>query len=150
MQKDNLEIKIRKGEKADAKAIEKIEKACFSHPWTAENIIDSFDNYTVFFVSLAENRISGYCGMQEIAGEGYITNVAVLPEMRGGGIATALLKALLDYAKEKGLEFVTLEVRKSNIPAINLYKKLDFRQVGERPNFYRDPTEDALLLTKFL
>jgi ribosomal-protein-alanine N-acetyltransferase len=88
--------------------------------------------------------------MHDIAGEGYITNVAVAPRFRRLGVATALLGALLSYAKENGLLFITLEVRESNRAARLLYGGLGFTDEGTRRNFYTDPAEDAIIMTKHL
>ncbi len=148
MQKDN--VLIRQGEISDSAAMAQIEKTCFSHPWTKEGIEEGFQNFTHYFVAQNEGEIIGYCGIQCLSGEGYITNVAVLPCFRGKGVASLILAELLEFAQNEKLEFVTLEVRESNTPAINLYSKMGFEPQGKRPNFYRDPKEAALLYTKFL
>ena len=75
-------------------------------------------------------------------------NVAVAPEARRRGIAEALVLDLVQALKEKGNHCLTLEVRASNAPAIALYEKLGFSQVGCRRNYYRNPREDALILRK--
>ena len=80
--------------------------------------------------------------------EGYITNVAVFPQYRKKGVATALIKRVFELAREKKLAFVSLEVRVSNSNAIALYKKAGFKEEGRRKSFYRDPREDALIMTK--
>lgn len=147
MQRDNLII--RKGTPADVRSIAEIETLCFAHPWSETDLLGGFDNFTHYFVAESEGELLGYCGMQVIAGEGYITNVAVKPQHRKQGFGVKILEELLTFSEGEGLEFVTLEVRESNAPAINLYKKMGFEEVGKRPNFYRDPKEDALLLTKF-
>ena len=82
--------------------------------------------------------------------EGYITNVAVSPAHRRKGVAARLLTELRIKAEEKGLSFVTLEVRASNEPAIALYRGAEYVEVGVRRNFYTNPKEDALLMTCFL
>ena len=131
----------------DVAEIKKIEDACFSTPWSERSILESLENpCSHFYIAKDEGRALGYIGIQIFSGEGYVTNVATLPECRKQGIA----KALVERAFENEMEFLTLEVRKSNIPAINLYKKLGFEEVGVRPRFYREPEEDALLMTKFL
>ena len=82
--------------------------------------------------------------LQIFCGEGYVTNVAVLPEYRRQGIAQKLILKEL----ENEMNFITLEVRKSNAPAINLYQKMGFENVGIRPRFYTAPDEDAVIMTK--
>ena len=126
--------------------IVKIEQACFSTPWSAQSIADSIaDANTHILVALVDGVVAGYMGLQIFSGEGYVTNVAVLPEFRGQGVAKALINAQL----QNDMEFITLEVRQSNTPAINLYQSFGFEPVGKRPRFYSHPTEDALLLTKY-
>lgn len=148
MQRDNVLVRL--GTPADAAKIAEIESLCFAHPWSEQDVLDGFQNFTHYFVAETEGEILGYCGIQIIAGEGYITNVAVTPQHRKQGFGLKILEELLNFSRLEKLSFVTLEVRESNIPAINLYKKMGFEKVGKRPNFYRDPREDALLLTNFL
>ncbi len=147
MQKDK--VLIREGHPADAGGIAEIEALCFAHPWSEADLLGGFDNCTRYVVAEMDGEILGYCGIQMVGGEGYITNVAVKPQHRKQGIGIKILEFLLNFSRTEGLEFVTLEVRESNLPAINLYKKMGFGEVGKRPNFYRDPKEDALLLTRF-
>ena len=79
--------------------------------------------------------------------EGQITNVAVHPDYRRRGLASAVLNSLMRYARSCHAESVTLEVRASNAAAIALYKKAGFSEVGRRRGFYTKPTEDAVLMT---
>ena len=83
-------------------------------------------------------------------GEVYITNVAVFPEFRRNGVGKALVECLVKQMKTEHADFVTLEVRKSNINAISLYEKCGFKKVGERKNFYEKPIEDAILMTYYM
>lgn len=123
----------------------KIEEECFAHPWSREDLAAQIENeQSHFIVAVDEDgTVAGYAGVQIICGEGYITNVAVLPSYRRKGIAKALMRRVM----ENEMDFLTLEVRKSNAPAIKLYESLGFSKVGERKNFYSDPIEDALLYT---
>lgn len=125
-----------------------IEKACFSHPWTKDGIIEAQHNRTKFYVYEKNGCVLGYVGISVILDEGYITNIAVLPEYRKLGIATALLTKLDDLAKLEALSFISLEVRVSNQNAISLYEKFDYKTEGVRKNFYDAPKEDALIMTK--
>jgi len=130
----------------DVALIKKIEDECFSVPWSEKSITECINNpCSHFYLAKAGDEVLGYIGIQIFSGEGYVTNVATLPEYRKQGIALALIKKAL----ENDMDFLTLEVRKSNTPAINLYKKLGFAEVGVRPKFYREPDEDALLMTKY-
>lgn len=127
-------------------AISEIEHECFSHPWSEQSIRDSFKNHDAhFFVARENEKIIGYISSEIILDEGYIMNIAVKPEFQGRGVGKALVRYMVDNYKNV-LKFITLEVRKSNIAAISLYKKLGFEHVGTRKGYYRNPTEDALLL----
>ena len=132
--------------------INELEKLCFSLPWSRQALISQLpDDMHMFIAAIGDDgQVLGYVGMMYVLDEGYISNVAVSPEHRRLGIADALINALIDRANEKDLSFVTLEVRKSNVPAIELYIKNGFSEVGLRKNYYTKPTEDAILMTRFL
>ena len=132
--------------------IDELEKLCFSLPWSRQALISQLpDDMHMFIAAIGDDgQVLGYVGMMYVLDEGYISNVAVSPEHRRLGIADALINALIDRANEKDLSFVTLEVRKSNVPAIELYIKNGFSEVGLRKNYYTKPTEDAILMTRFL
>ena len=124
-----------------------IEQTCFSHPWSREDLEAQLGLDTShFLVAMLDKKTVGYMGLQVFCGDGYVTNVAVLPEYRRQGIAEMLINEQLCVQAD----FVTLEVRKSNAPAIALYTKFGFENVGIRPKFYTDPTEDAVIMTKYL
>ena len=128
--------------------IVKIEKNCFSSPWTYDGIKEELENENShFLVAVSDNETIGYIGVQEICGEGYITNIGVLPSFRRNGIGEALLTKAIEGSRERKCEFISLEVRESNGPAISLYEKLGFKKCGKRKNFYSNPTEDGLIYT---
>ena len=102
-----------------------------------------------YTVAICDGKVVGYVGIVCVAVEGSITNIAVHPDYRNHGIATCLLDMILNFADENELEFVTLEVRESNINAIHLYEKFGFETVGKRKNYYSDNHEAALLMTKY-
>lgn len=135
-------------EREHIKAIAELEKICFSAPWSEDFILEEFKSGMKFFVAVENGRVLGYIGISCILDEGYIANIAVYPNERKKGVGTALLERVFSLARDEGLSFVTLEVRVSNSAAISLYKKLGFNKEGVRPNFYRGPDEDALILTK--
>ena len=132
--------------------IEALEKACFSMPWTEDQLKGQLrDNQHEFIAAVsASGTVLGYIGMMHVLDEGYISNVAVSPGNRRRGIGDALILALLKRCAALGLSFVTLEVRAGNTPAIALYEKHGFARVGLRKNYYDHPREDALLMTKYL
>lgn len=128
--------------------IAQLETVCFSEPWSENALRDTLeDPKAVFFAAVEENTVLGYAGMHDIIGEGYVDNIAVFPEHRGKGIGEALTKALMDYSRDAGLDFLSLEVRAGNVPAVSLYQKLGMKEEGRRKNFYRHPIEDALIMT---
>ncbi len=125
-----------------------LERECFYNPWKREQLISAAKYGTDFFVASHEGRVIGYCGIKIVAGEGYITNIAVTKDFRGKGVAKALLSALMRHCEQLYCSFVTLEVRQSNVGAISLYKKFGFKKEGTRRGFYDDPKEDADIYTK--
>lgn len=130
------------------KDIASLEDLCFSEPWSEEGILEAYRLGTRFFVAERGKNFMGYIGIKAVIDEGYITNVAVYPQYRRMGVAAALLNKVFDFAKEKGLSFVSLEVRASNTAAVSLYQKTGFKEEGRRKDFYRLPREDALIMTK--
>lgn len=127
----------------------RLENECFSIPWTEGMFVKDFNNeHTCYFVALNGDEVIGYCGMWVLTDEGQITNIAVSSEYRNLGIATDLIEKLFEICIKRHLLSITLEVREGNIPAVNLYKKLGFKEVGLRKNYYKNPSENALLMTK--
>ena len=128
--------------------IAEIERLCFSQPWS-ENALheELFNDAACFIAAVTDSGTTlGYAGLHCILDEGYITNVAVKPEYRRQGVAGELLEVFLRFGRSK-LAFITLEVRASNTPAISLYRKYGFREVGRRKDYYSAPREDAILMT---
>ena len=127
-----------------------LERECFSTPWSENMLSDAlFDPKASFIVAEdGEGGVLGYAGLQVVLDEGYIDNVAVRQEYRRQGIAQALLDVFLRFGAAHQLEFLTLEVRASNDPAKQLYMKHGFAQVGRRKDYYDDPKEDAIIMTK--
>lgn len=139
---------VRRMQPCDARAAAAIERACFAHPWSEAALRESLeDPNACFFLLTADGRPAGYIGANNVSGEVYMNDLAVLPEYRRRGFGRLLLSALVAFARAKEAEFVTLEVRESNIPAVSLYRAFGFQQTGMRKNFYRDPDENALILT---
>lgn len=129
--------------------VAKIEKECFSAPWSEKALSEELTNdVSHFFVCLDENKVVGYAGVHIMSGECYIDNIAVSASHRRQKIGSLLIENLIDTAKKEGGEFISLEVRQSNKPAICLYEKFGFVSVGVRKNFYDFPTEDAIIMTK--
>ena len=134
----------------DTAEIADIETKCFSSPWKYEDLLYHSNNgNSHFLTAVSGNKTAGYIGVTETAGEAYIMNIAVLPEFRRQGIARALLNKAIEGARERNCEFITLEVRESNLPAISLYESSGFVKGGKRKNFYSAPAEDAILYTVY-
>ena len=126
-----------------------LEKVCFSDPWSEQSVAGELSNpLSVWLVCVEKDRVLGYVGSQTVMGETDMMNVAVSPDARRRGIAEKLILELVEQLKKRDSHCLTLEVRASNAPAIALYEKLQFTQVGRRPNYYRNPKEDALILRK--
>lgn len=130
-----------------AAKIAEIEKDCFSHPWseaTLESEIKS--RFSDFFGAFCEGELAGYIGGRTIAEETEIFNVAVKPDFRRKGIAKKLIEKFIEASLEKETRQIFLEVRTSNLGAINLYEKCGFVFCGIRKDYYDDPKENAILM----
>ena len=126
-----------------------LEKECFSDPWSQRSVASELENpLALWLVWEEDGQVLGYVGSQTVLDETDMMNVAVSAQARRRGIAQALVEALVIQLKRRGSRCLTLEVRASNAPAICLYEKLGFRQVGRRPNYYSHPKEDGLILRK--
>ena len=126
-----------------------LEQVCFSDPWPEAGIQSELDNpLSLWLVALVGEEVVGYVGSQTVLGEADMMNVAVSPEHRRKGIAKELLISLQNALCAKKAYSLTLEVRASNAPAIALYERMGYIQVGRRPNYYHKPREDALILRK--
>lgn len=123
-------------------ALAELEKLCFADPWSAQALRDELSNPCArFLVALCDGQIAGYIGCHLVAGEGFVTNIAVFPAYRRRGVARRLLQSAMALP----LTCLFLEVRASNVAAIALYRSLGFAEDGRRPRFYSHPTEDAVL-----
>ena len=126
-----------------------LEKICFSDPWSEKSIASELTNpLSLWLVAVEDDRVAGYVGSQSVMGESDMMNVAVQPDFRRQGVAELLVLELVAALAKNDNHCLTLEVRASNAPAISLYEKLGFAQVGLRKNYYRNPKEDALILRK--
>jgi ribosomal-protein-alanine N-acetyltransferase len=130
-------------------AIARLEKVCFSDPWSANSIASEVYNpLSLWLVALEDEHLIGYVGSQSVLGWADMMNLAVDPDHRRLGVAEQLVLELIRQLKENQVTCLTLEVRLSNTSAISLYTKLGFCEVGRRPGYYHNPREDALILRK--
>ncbi len=124
-----------------------LERLCFSEPWSEKALSILTEANGMGMAALTDGgKLIGYCGMMTVLDEGQITNVAVHPDFRRMGVGNALLDGLLQQASERGIRQISLEVRKSNLPAIELYLRHGFSTAGVRKRFYSHPAEDGLVM----
>ena len=143
-----MDVKIVKLERKHLSDCNEIDRLSFSSPWSPKEFEKELDNAIAhYFVAEVNDRAVGYGGYWWTFDEAQITNIAVHPDFRKMGIGQAILKRMIEDVNDGFVKTLTLEVRKSNIAAQNLYKKLGFVQVGLRPKYY-ERTEDAVLVTK--
>lgn len=130
-----------------------LERICFPEdPWSREMFESELDNQiSVYLVAidLETELVIGYAGVWLMYDIGNITNVAVRPEYRGEGLAVKMLRILTAVCRERGMAGMTLEVRKGNLPAQNLYQKMGFVPCGERKRYYQNQ-EDAVIMSREL
>jgi len=131
----------------DVPQVHEIELKTFHTPWSYQSFVDEMttNKCARYIVAEEDGKILGYGGAWLIFEEGHITNIAVDEAARGRGIGKAVTHALMQYAANLGVQYMTLEVRKSNLVAQNLYKQLGFIELGVRKRYYEDNGEDAYL-----
>ena len=125
-----------------------IERTCFERPWSEQTFADALynDALSLIVAQGEDGTVLGYAELSVILDEGCLEKIAVDPKFRRQRVAEELLSVFLRFGRAN-LAFLTLEVRESNAPAIALYEKLGFRQVGRRKNYYAEVHEDAILMT---
>jgi len=134
----------------DINRIIEIERKCFSDAWTEGMFRSSLENpKSIMLVMMSESSVVGYVVVSFVLDEVSVDNIAVLPEYRRTGVARALLNRVEEDVKPFA-SFVTLEVREGNVSAIGLYGSLGYQKVGLRKNYYHNPTENAVLMTRYL
>ena len=142
-------MKIVKMNDTHVPQVAQLEKLCFSDPWSEKSIASELScRLSLWLVALEGDKVVGYVGSQTVIDETDMMNIAVHPDYRRRGIAHSLIECLILELKNRGSSSLTLEVRASNAPAVTLYEKLGFEQIGLRKNYYRNPKEDALILRK--
>jgi ribosomal-protein-alanine N-acetyltransferase len=138
----------------DAEALAEIERKSFSHPWTVRDFQGALRGRGVLVLrapwkpGCASRGIRAYCAVLLAAGELQVQDLAVHPDHRGQGLARWLLRFVLEWGGRHGADEAFLEVRRSNQAARRLYGSCGFEEVAARRDYYRFPTEDALLLRK--
>lgn len=149
MSRDIFTVRIEKMKQSDIEAVIAIEaKAYGEHHWSKESFFNELSNELARYYSAFDDsgNLVGYAGNWQILEEAHITNIAVDPEFKRKHIGEALLTRIINDCYTNGVKFITLEVRVSNTPAINLYKKYGFKSLGTRKGYYQNNNEDALIM----
>lgn len=134
----------------DLQDVCQLEEILFTSSWKMNDFLYELNDnpYSCYFVYKLNNKVIGYIGEWITFEQAQITTLGVDPEYQGQGIATSLLEHAILIANQKQCEIMSLEVRVSNIVALNLYKKLGFEIVNIRKGYYQDNHEDAYLMIK--
>ena len=142
------DVTVRDADAGDISEIARLERECFSQPWSEKSLSEELELAdSVLLAAIRGGELAGYIGMQHTGITGYITNVAVFEKHRRHGVASTLLRALMERARALGESEITLEVRSKNEGAIKLYETAGFENIGKRPGFYTEPADDAVIMT---
>ena len=139
--------------KDDLDGVLALEAASFNNPTTREWYEGELQRPDVCFIYVLrtpDQPVAGFCAFWLVVDQAHINNLAVLPELRGRGLGTQLLEAVMVEAAHLGAIVLTLEVRQSNEPALRLYERAGFHRAGVRQNYYTNPVEDAFVLARHL
>lgn len=139
-------LRIAQIESAHLEQVAQIEQLCFSQPWSQKSLELLLGENAVGLVAIEDGCVQGYVGMTFVLDEGQITNLAVHPNARRRGIGRMLMDALRTLSVEKGIAYLSLEVRESNIAARTLYAGCGWKECGLRKNFYSHPQENAVIM----
>jgi len=142
-----MNIKIEKMNKKHLEQIKDILQEQFDEFWNANVLEKELENpLSEYIVAMENDEVVGYAGLWQPIDEGHITNIVTKKEKRRKHIGTKMLEEIIKLAKSKSLKNVTLEVNEHNEPAIKLYKKYNFVEVGKRTKYYNN-TDDAIIMT---
>ena len=127
-----------------------ISELSFPIPWSKVSFHKELQNvFAKYLVVLSDNKVLAFGGMWIIIDEAHITNIAVHPDYRGLGLGDRIMESMISQCKSQRVSAMTLEVRESNLPAQNLYKKYGFNEEGIRKSYYEDNQEDAIIMWKY-
>lgn len=130
--------------------IANLEKEIFSEPCSEKGLEIFLDEKNFCILALEDGALASYCTLITVLDEAQIINLATSSALRGRGYAKTVLEAVFEECRKRGISFISLEVRESNLPAISLYQKLGFTVEGKRRDFYKNPRENALVMIKNL
>ena len=142
-------ITIKPMTQADIDNVIAIEAASYGeHHWSKESFFNELSNELArYYCAFNDNgNLMGYAGTWQILEEAHLTNIAVSPDFRRRKVAESMLAVVIDECRNNGIKYITLEVRVSNTPAINLYEKYGFKSLGTRKGYYQNNNEDALIM----
>jgi ribosomal-protein-alanine N-acetyltransferase len=128
--------------------VARLEAEAFSTPWSADTFrrLLRSGGPALLVAELPELPVAGYAVLWCFGDQGELANIAVAPGCRGRGIGSRLLTAVLDMARDRGVEELFLEVRESNERAIDMYERRGFELLGRRVGYYDRPREDARVM----
>ncbi len=143
-----MSVSCRRMTLADVPEVHAIEQATFATPWTYQSFVEEMTTNKCArdLVAVEDGHVIAYAGAWLVFEEGHITNIAVAETARGRGVGTVVTRALMQYAANMGVQYMTLEVRRSNLAAQKMYKRLGFIELGVRKRYYEDNGEDAYLM----
>jgi ribosomal-protein-alanine N-acetyltransferase len=141
-------VQVRAMREGDVDAVVAIETEAFSSPWQRDTFLELIGrpNLEVLVMELEGSGVVGYAVLWCVLDQGELANLAIVPPLRGRGFGTRLLSSVVDVARRRGVQTMYLEVRDSNAPALELYRRFGFSQVGLRRGYYDRPKEDARIL----
>lgn len=141
-------MEIRLAAEEDIEQLFELESSCFPDPWSRKSIRDTMkEEQSYFAVAVSDGKIIGYINTTYVLDEMNLNRICVLPQYRRVGAAGNLMEGMFAHARQNGLAQIFLEVRVSNLPAQQLYKRFGFTVVGERKGFYQNPPENGLVMT---
>lgn len=146
------QIKIRPLEAVDIDGVVNIEQLAHEYPWKKSIHLSCIEEEYPSLVLELDGKLNAYVVFNYLYDECHLMNITTHPEQQGKGFASLLIQALYDNAKSQGMKKVLLEVRESNLPALAFYRKEQFKEIGNRPNYYptKDGREAAIVMQKLL
>ena len=133
----------------DLEAVVALEAESFTNPWSREMLLRELEEPTtarVYVLRLPERPVAAFCACWVVVDELHVNTLAVDPDLRRRGLGSRLMRGVLTIVTAEGVHRATLEVRRSNMPALRLYESLGFVVTAVRPRYYTQPEEDALIL----
>ncbi len=143
------DIEFEEMTESDLGAVITIEKKSFVAPWSKKVFRETLTfplSFNIVARKKIDKRVVGYANFYLVKGEVQVLNIAVAPAARKHGCATGLLQYAIVVLRDRGAEEFFLEVRESNMDAINIYRKLGFRKIGRRKKYYAETNEDAIVM----